>query len=259
MLGSAIVFTDAGLVSLHLAVAERTGDEVELVLTVHSEVGEDVPTDKINEVLQPKTRPQASRESGKHVLGLAIAAELAEIMGGRMWREEEREHELKIHCSVRIKAKDGVNGHTQPAVGKARESSHQLATDLAERVPLRILLAEDTEVNQMLMTRLFAKMGYKLDVANNGREAVALSRSRSYDLILMDIQMPEMDGWEASSIILQESKRSQRPRIVAVTANASDENRQRCMSVGIDDFVTKPFTLQRMQAVVERWGTRSNH
>lgn len=123
--------------------------------------------------------------------------------------------------------------------------------NVVEQRSLRILVAEDTKVNQMLITRILHKMGHDIDVAKNGLEAVQLARETTYDLILMDLQMPEMDGIEATATILREAGSRDKPRVVAVTANDDGDNRQRCAEVGMDDFVSKPFTIKRLQAVVE--------
>jgi CheY-like chemotaxis protein len=121
---------------------------------------------------------------------------------------------------------------------------------------LRVLLAEDTTMNQTLIRHIFARMGYVIEIVNNGLAAVESAREADYDLILMDIQMPGMDGIEACTHILAEaSARGTRPpAIVAVTANASVDNRQQCLAAGMCDFIPKPFTLDRLHQVVSRMG-----
>ena len=118
---------------------------------------------------------------------------------------------------------------------------------MAARHPLRILLAEDNAVNQKLALRLLQQMGYRADVASNGQEAVESVERQTYDVILMDVQMPEMDGLEATRRIVQRWP-DRRPRIVAMTANAMQGDREACLAVGMDDYVTKPI---RVDALVE--------
>ncbi|HET9207769.1 MAG TPA: response regulator, partial [Burkholderiaceae bacterium] len=109
--------------------------------------------------------------------------------------------------------------------------------------PLRILLAEDNVVNQKLALRLLSQMGYRADVASNGIEAIESIERQPYDVVLMDVQMPEMDGLEASRRITAKFKPGERPRIVAMTANAMQGDREECLAAGMDDYVTKPIRV----------------
>jgi len=123
---------------------------------------------------------------------------------------------------------------------------------LAQRVPLRILLAEDNAVNQRLAVRMLEKMGYHPDVACNGSEVLDALRERPYDLVLMDVQMPQMDGLEATRRIRQEWPGGAGPRIVAMTANAIAGDREACLSAGMDDYVSKPVHIANLQGALVR-------
>jgi CheY-like chemotaxis protein len=120
--------------------------------------------------------------------------------------------------------------------------------DMARTHPLRILLAEDNVVNQKLALRLLSQMGYRADVASNGIEAIESVQRQTYDVVLMDVQMPEMDGLEASRRISSQWGADARPRIIAMTANAMQGDREACLAAGMDDYVTKPI---RVDALVE--------
>jgi CheY-like chemotaxis protein len=120
-----------------------------------------------------------------------------------------------------------------------------LDPELAHRHPLRILLAEDNVVNQKLALRLLQQMGYRADLASNGLEAIESVERQTYDLILMDVQMPEMDGLEASRRI-NARWNGNRPRIVAMTANAMQGDREMCIAAGMDDYITKPIRVERL-------------
>jgi CheY-like chemotaxis protein len=123
------------------------------------------------------------------------------------------------------------------------------------RAGARLLLAEDNPVNQMVVQRLFARLGYTIDVVPNGREAVRAALGVDYDLVLMDCQMPELDGIDATREI-RAAESGRRTPIVALTANATVEDRDRCLEAGMDDFVAKPFKPEQLVALVEEWLAR---
>lgn len=116
----------------------------------------------------------------------------------------------------------------------------------AARHPLRILLAEDNLVNQKLALRLLSQMGYRADLATNGIEAIESLERQPYDIVLMDVPMPEMDGREASRRIPSRWTIDGRPRIVAMTANAKQGDRERCLAAGMDDYIAKPIRVERL-------------
>ncbi len=121
-------------------------------------------------------------------------------------------------------------------------------------MPLRLLLAEDNTVNQKLALRLLERMGYRADVAANGLEVLEALQRQRYDVILMDVQMPEMDGLEASRAIHEAWPGEQCPRIIAMTANAMQGDREECLAAGMDDYLTKPIQLQVLQQALELAG-----
>ena len=117
---------------------------------------------------------------------------------------------------------------------------------MAARHPLRILLAEDNVVNQKLALRLLQQMGYRADLASNGIEAVESVQRQAYDVVLMDVQMPELDGLDATRQICALLPADARPRIVAMTANAMQGDREMCLEAGMDDYLTKPIRVERL-------------
>jgi CheY-like chemotaxis protein len=122
--------------------------------------------------------------------------------------------------------------------------------EAAKASPLRILLAEDNAVNQQLAVLLLRKLGYAADVATNGLEAIEALEQRQYDVVLMDVQMPELDGLEATRRICTRWPAQQRPRIIAMTANAMQEDREACLQAGMDDYVAKPIRPEDLAAAL---------
>jgi PAS domain S-box-containing protein len=130
--------------------------------------------------------------------------------------------------------------------------AHHLDPRLAEQMPLRILLAEDNVVNQKLAVRLLGKMGYRPDVAGNGLEAIQALERQPYDVILMDVQMPELDGLEATRQICRRWPRGVRPFIIAMTADAMQGDREKCLNAGMDDYLTKPVQVAALIDALKR-------
>ncbi|MCA9649619.1 MAG: response regulator [Myxococcales bacterium] len=129
--------------------------------------------------------------------------------------------------------------------------------DLASELPLRILLADDNQINVKLTTAMLGRLGYRIDAVGNGREVLAALEHRTYDVILMDVQMPLMDGLEATSRIRARAGAMVQPRIVALTAGAMERDRQACMEVGMDDFISKPVRLEALIEMLRRTGEAS--
>jgi len=128
--------------------------------------------------------------------------------------------------------------------------------NLAEEIPLRILLAEDFIVNQKIASRMFKKMGYEIDIAENGLQAVEKSSTFTYDIIFMDVQMPEMDGLQATQMI-KSTMQEDSPIIIAMTANAMPEDRKKCIDAGMDDYLSKPFKPSELQKLLMKYNPRT--
>ena len=153
-----------------------------------------------------------------------------------------------LHQSALFDTLVGLLGHDAHAPSAAKPAKPSMDAQMAQRQPLRILLAEDNVVNQKLALRLLQQLGYRADVASNGIEAIECVARQPYDLLLMDVQMPEMDGLEATRRIVGAPPPQGRPRIVAMTANAMQGDRERCLAAGMDDYITKPI---RVDALVQ--------
>jgi CheY-like chemotaxis protein len=139
--------------------------------------------------------------------------------------------------------------------GPTRRSGSVIDTTLAQQRPLRILLAEDNAINQKVAVRLLERMGYRPDVASNGLEALAAVHRQHYDVVLMDVQMPEMDGLEAARRITAECDARKRPRLIALTANVLKGDQQMCLEAGMDDYLAKPLDLSHLREALLRSGS----
>src|SRR5262249_10333357 len=125
---------------------------------------------------------------------------------------------------------------------------------LAHRMPLRVLLADDNAINQKVGLSVLHKLGYRADVATNGIEVIRALEHKAYDVLFLDVQMPEMDGLECARQICQRWTRDRRPVIVAMTGNALMGDREKCLAAGMDDYISKPVRIAELQAAIERWG-----
>lgn len=146
---------------------------------------------------------------------------------------------------------NGIKHMNNTAKGASNKTT--LFGNLAEDLPMNVLIVDDNEVNQLLATSVFTKLGYQADVAGNGREALKAVEQKNYELIMMDVQMPEMDGLEATKLI--RIRNDGNPVIVAMTANAMEGDREECLVAGMNDYISKPIKLEEMITIIKKWGT----
>lgn len=143
-------------------------------------------------------------------------------------------------------------------VTQSNTKSMKLDNDLATKIPLKILLAEDNIINQKIANRILQKMGYQSDLVANGLEVIDALKRQHYDLVFMDVQMPEMDGLEATrKIISIWPQEKSRPKIIAMTANAMEGDKEICIEAGMDDYISKPIAVEEVQDAIKRWGSKS--
>ena len=137
---------------------------------------------------------------------------------------------------------------------KKSPATPTLDPGLARRLPLRLLLADDNPINQKVGLSVVQKLGYRADLASNGLEVLKALEQTAYDILFLDVQMPEMDGLEAARQICQRWPAEKRPRIIAMTGNALIGDREKCLQAGMDDYISKPIRIAEMQSALERWG-----
>jgi signal transduction histidine kinase/CheY-like chemotaxis protein/HPt (histidine-containing phosphotransfer) domain-containing protein len=262
LLDNAIKFTPRGEVRLEVEAGPEKDGLVELRFAVY-DTGIGIPADRMDRLFKPFSQADSSmsRVYGGTGLGLVISQRLAEHLGGRMWVESEpgrgSTFSFTIRCRPAPQASSQVSSDVSET-GEAGKTGVLLSPRLAEDLPLRILLAEDNSVNQRVGLLMLDRMGYLADVAGNGSEVLEALRRQPYDLILMDVQMPGMDGLEATRRIRADFPRERQPRIVAMTANVLREQREACLASGMDDFVLKPVAFADLRSALARCGGRDS-
>lgn len=239
LLSNAVKFTEAGLVRVE-ASATTGGDDRTTMRIAVSDTGVGIPADRLNCLFEPFTQADSSttRRFGGTGLGLAISRHLVEAMGGRVAAQSAPGAGSTFTITLPLPV-------VEPAFAPVK-----LAAVRPEAHPnWRVLLAEDNAVNQLVERRILKYLGVECDVVSNGREAVDASSRKTYDVVLLDLQMPVMDGFAAATAL----RRLPRPPwLVAVTADVTTETRQACYAAGFDDYVSKPVTVQDLSEAFDR-------
>jgi signal transduction histidine kinase/CheY-like chemotaxis protein/HPt (histidine-containing phosphotransfer) domain-containing protein len=243
LLSNAIKFTDEGQVLVRVVPELAPPGQVGLHFAVE-DTGIGIPADRRAMIFDRFTQadPSVTRRHGGTGLGLAIAQGLVDCFGGRIWVESQEGQGSTFHFTVQLERSNAVDTRSEARL--TRQEPTALPT-------WRLLLAEDNAVNQRLVSRLLAGVGWDVKIAQNGREAVEMSAAEEFDAILMDVRMPEMDGMVATQCIRQRERGTEKHiPIVALTADAMRETRERCLEVGMDRYLTKPATPDEMISVV---------
>jgi len=255
LIGNAIKFTSDGEVSLRIALEEHTGKEVVVHFAVR-DTGVGIPKDKQQAIFDPFTQADGSvtRQFGGTGLGLSIASQLVKRMGGRIWLESEPGQGSIFHFTAKLK----VDTMPAPEIDAGAAARAPLQPRPQGR-PLSILVAEDNPVNQQLIARLLAKLGHSVVLVGNGREAVEAAARREFDIILTDIQMPGMDGYQAAAAIRSREREShtRHTPIVALTARAMKDDREHCRSAGMDGYLSKPIKAIDLQEALAAYAHAS--
>ncbi len=246
LVNNAVKFTEKGNVKLVVAGRRVNGPLSEILFEV-KDTGIGIPENKMGRLFRPFSQVDASttRKFGGSGLGLAICKRLVEIMGGSL-RIESREG-IGSTFSFSILARAADKESCDDAQVSPKTICHAGAN---ENHDLRILLAEDNAVNQRVMIKMLLKLGYDADIASNGLEVLQALSRKFYDVVLMDIQMPEMDGLEAARAIRKRLPLSNQPKIIAITAHAMEDDKKLCLDAGMDDYISKPLTLEKLKAAL---------
>jgi PAS domain S-box-containing protein len=263
LIGNAIKFTEQGKISVLVDKESQTGEEVCLHFSV-KDTGIGIPADKQAVIFEAFMQADGSttRKYGGTGLGLAITSQLVELMGGKIWVEsfspsdmaEDGNPGSTFHFTVHL----GLQKLTEAKTSlESSASSQGLATlgdaPLPDNSRRRILLAEDNLINQKLAIRILEKRGHSIELVTNGRQAVTAFEREQFDLVLMDVQMPEMNGFEATNLIRQREQvtRTHTP-ILAMSAFAMKGDRERCLAAGMDEYISKPVRPHELLQIIER-------
>jgi signal transduction histidine kinase/DNA-binding NarL/FixJ family response regulator len=249
---NAVKFTEKGLVTIAVSVKQYQDNNVKLLFKV-GDTGIGIPQEKINIIFEKFTQADSSttRKYGGTGLGLSIVAHLVEIMGGKVWVKSSLGKGSSFYFTVGFEVSALASNHS------SLETIEQLVHTKDSKAirPLRILLVEDEFINKKVAVRMLTNQGHEVTLASNGSEAVELFNTDQFDIIFMDIQMPEMDGVQATAAIRglerQWGNKTHIP-IVAMTAYAMKGDRERLMSSGMDEYVSKPLDSEELTALLRK-------
>jgi len=248
LVGNAIKFTESGQIFVAIAAAFPAKGRALLHFGV-KDTGIGIPPEMQEKVFAAFSQADGSmaRKYGGTGLGLAICVRLVEMMGGRIWVESVPQQGSLFHFTLDLALAEAgafpAGDQLEPRGGASQRSAPlSAALEATSGAGCRVLLVEDNSVNRTLAQRLLQKRGFQVSIAVDGREAIRAAQSAEFDVILMDIQMPEMDGFEATAEIRKrEQFTGRRTPVIALTAHAMKEDRDRCLAAGMDAYVTKPI------------------
>lgn len=246
LLGNAFKFTAHGQVKLQLLQLGRDGAEITLDFAVQDS-GIGMTPEQLGNLFQPFAQADSSitRRFGGTGLGLAISRNLAQLMHGDIRVESQMGTGSTFHCQVRLAVADEQQAAAHAAHALAASAVSKPKDAVAALRGKRVLLVEDNRVNQMVASQMLKKLGVEVDIANHGGEAIKRVQEGRYDVVLMDIQMPVMDGLEATKRIRQDSQFASLP-IVAMSAGVTLDEQEKCASAGMTSFIGKPIDAAQL-------------
>jgi signal transduction histidine kinase/ActR/RegA family two-component response regulator len=261
LIGNAIKFTESGGVGLSIGLDSRTPTELRLHFVV-TDTGVGIALEKQKLIFEAFSQADGStpRKFGGTGLGLSICSHLVELMGGKIWVESALGQGSSFHFTAALGAVNPVPepgaaaAPSQPAVVCAPAVEFATAAPLQkEKKQLRILLAEDNAINQKIACQVLEKQGHHVTVAADGRQALSALDQAPFDVVLMDVQMPEMDGFETTGAIrARERGTGMHLPIIAMTAHAMQGDRERCIAGGMDSYLSKPIEIKELIELLEK-------
>jgi TMAO reductase system sensor TorS len=262
LVGNAVKFTEQGSVTVQVTSFGSEGDYTKVELEVR-DTGIGISPDSLRKIFECFSQGDGSttRKFGGTGLGLTIAKQLVEMMGGELTVESEQGKGSVFRVRVPLRNLSGITVSDITPVDEPGKPEQLPAVSgvVEEKLLGRILLAEDNEVNQEVCAEIISHLGYRVDIVSNGQEAVETFERNSYDLILMDFQMPVMDGIEATRRIrVLDREKGMHTKIIALTARVMEGDREQCLEKGMDDYLSKPYTMEGMREMLARWLSRGH-
>jgi PAS domain S-box-containing protein len=247
LISNALKFTQKGHIRVHLEATHQTQNEMELHGCVQ-DTGMGICLEKQHQIFEPFSQADNSttRKFGGTGLGLTISSKIVALMGGRIWVESQPGQGSSFHFTARVGRRKVKDENSEPIpVPRSEGLAAHAGFSFKPKRQLQVLLTEDNPINQKLAVQLLHKWNHDVQVAGNGLEALALLEKHEFDVILMDCQMPEMDGFEATRAIREKEKNTgQHIPIIAMTASALIGDREHCLEAGMDEYITKPISVE---------------
>jgi len=260
LLGNGIKFTERGQVGVKVTLEEtlrdspEAGDRMVLRFCV-VDTGIGIPAETREKIFEAFSQADTSisRRYGGTGLGLSISARLVELMGGRIWLESEPGQGSRFFFTVSVSMDAAGQEHSaEPETAEALPAAAETIAPVRDAEVLRVLVVEDYPINRTLISAILESRHCEISMAKHGAEALELFAPGRFDLVLMDLRMPQMDGFEATTLIRErEREAGVHTHIVAMTAHAMKGYRERCLSAGMDDYIAKPFDSQELLDVVD--------
>lgn len=252
LVGNSLKFTRAGEVGVAVSASAAAGERIDLEVAVH-DTGIGIPADRLERIFEPFAQFDGStaRHFGGTGLGLTISARLVEMMGGSLRAESTPNRGSTFRFTVPVLRGTAKAASLETGAAAPSESARAPA-EPPRRGPLRILVADDNTVNRRIAAAMLQRQNHRVNLAEDGRQAVAQSASQAFDLILMDVQMPDMDGIEAlAAIRAREKATGGHVPIIALTAHAMKGDRERFLAAGMDGYLAKPFHSEDLQRLID--------
>lgn len=261
LLGNAIKFTEVGKVGIEIILKSQSEDFVELQTTVY-DTGPGIPEDKLKMLFEPfvqiKGKKSAKEGSG---LGLMIAKEFVKLMQGEINVESKLGYGSKFIFTIKLALNENENQKIQ-SVEISEKNYESFETDKIENNNeinstksnrKKLLLVEDNPISRNLETKILKEVGYEVDAVASGYEAIEAVKTGEYNLVLMDVEMSGMDGLETTKKIRELNNDISKIPIIAVTAHSSMKDRERCLSAGMDDYISKPINIHFLKITIDQW------
>jgi len=253
LVNNAIKFTPKGEVVIKVSSENYLGNQKKIFFSI-IDTGIGIPQEKADRLFKSFSQIDSSttRKYGGTGLGLAISKKLVELLEGEIWIESEVDKGSTFHFTLIAESllqKLSPLDKVEPI-----DLNHTLSQELKAIPQIKILIAEDNLINQKVTLKILEKLGLSADIASNGLQVIEKLKEEAYDLILMDIQMPEMDGLETTQIIREEMfSLIKIPIIIAMTANAFKEDKERSLEAGMNDYLSKPIQKSILEAMIRKW------